>query len=391
MRRHGSYAHVPSRRRPKATIEVGPRPPAEFFANWLLQTLRHGLPARRRGGPARALAVRSVRAWMVPKVLLQLFPRGKSTDLDALRAEIEREWSELVVRSARLGARSGPLSIVALRRSASLSVFVFDESPVPLLIAKVPGDVGRLESEAEALELAAEAGVAPRSLGRLGRAFLQEGVVGAPLAVAPVSPASAVSLEWSAAHMAIAAAFVRLGVATATAARPEELVDPVSRALESGLFSQRTAKAMLDSWEEIREIPASVLRHADASPQNCLVRGSEFGGIVDWENARRRGAPGFDLWNLMLAVIEHGVGLRRWNEDRVVDAFRAAWLGSEFVARARSAARDACLAGGVPPACLDAYERVFFARRLGQRLARPDAWAVGPRGVARMVEIVCGR
>jgi hypothetical protein len=196
-------------------------------------------------------------------------------------------------------------------------------------------------------------------------------------------------MDWSAAHSAVGRAFTRLAAETTTARSPDELVDPVERALACDLLSGSTLQKLRGAWDRIRELETSVLRHRDASPQNCLFRASELTGVVDWENSSRYGAPGFDLLNFALALVEHGVGLTRWSEDRVVAAFRNVWTISSFGREARAAARQAAATAGVPVSRLDALEHVFFARRLGQRLATPTSWAVGPRGVARMVEIAC--
>ena len=383
------YAHVPSRRAPKAVVEVGAAAPAEFFARWLVSTLQHGLPARRRFGTARATVARALAPQALPSAAFRLLRASPRADLDEIRDRVERAWPDLAGRSRRLPPDPGYLTLLALARSAGLTVFVFGGPSAPLLVVKIPGDEARLQNEANALDLASAAGVAPRNLGLLDGLFVQEGMPGDPLGLAPLDADRAAELEWSPAHAAVAAGFVRLAAATAAPVRPTELSDAVERALGCDLLSRRALAILEAAWADVHDVAVSVLRHRDASPQNCLLAEGELQGFVDWENAVRHGAPGFDLWNFGLAIVEHGVGLRSWSEDAVVEAFRGAWIRSPFGHAVRSAARAAAEAAGVPRARVDALEQVFFARRLGQRLKAPAAWAVGPVGVARMVEIAC--
>jgi hypothetical protein len=233
--------------------------------------------------------------------------------------------------------------------------------------------------------------MAPRSLGRRGELFLQEALSGQPLDIEPLSPGDAAEIRWTAAHASVAAGFVRLARATSTSRAPTEIDAPVERALASGLLSARASRRVREAWQEIRAREVAVLRHRDASPQNCLLADGALDGVVDWENATPTGAPGFDVLNFAVAVVEAGVGLSRWKTERVVEAMRLAWTQAPFGRDARAAAGAAATAAGFPASDLEALELVFFARRLGQRLANPGAWAVDPESAARMTEIACAR
>jgi aminoglycoside phosphotransferase (APT) family kinase protein len=132
-----------------------------------------------------------------------------------------------------------------------------------------------------------------------------------------------------------------------------------------------------------------VLRHGDTSAQNCLFEEERLSGLVDWEIARPQGAPGFDILNAAVALLDHGVGLVNWSEDRAVTCFETAWKNSPFFDRARAAARESVEAAGATARDYERLEIAFFARRLASRLADPDYYATGPASAARMLEIAC--
>jgi hypothetical protein len=194
-------------------------------------------------------------------------------------------------------------------------------------------------------------------------------------------------LEWNGHLRALTEALARLGEATARPEAPDELA-PVELALEH--VDGATHRVLAAAWRDVSGLERSVLRHGDTSAQNCLFLDGRLAGLVDWERAQQRGAPGFDAWNAALALLEHGLGLVRWSQTNVVHAFRDAWLGA-WGGEARVAAAASVIAAGVPERLVEPLEVVFFARRLGRRLARPDAYATTPATAAEMLSLVCAR
>lgn len=281
------------------------------------------------------------------------------------------------------------LSALALVRSASLTVFVFGNGPAPLLVAKLPGEPARLETEARALERAAAARLAPAFLGRISDAFVQEALHGAPLALQPLTPGRVLGLGWSAQHEQLASALERLAAETAQASSTNQLRPFLDRALAYQDLDSRARRLVAAAGRDLDKLNLSVLMHDDLLPQNCLFDGVRLVGVVDWEFARTRGIPGYDVFEAALAYLEHGVGLASWSEQRVLDTFRTAWPDSGFWRHGRSSARRAAAAAGVPERFLDALEVAFFARRLGHRLDGESMLPTGPATAARMLELAC--
>jgi hypothetical protein len=283
------------------------------------------------------------------------------------------------------------------RRSTRL-VFVFDDNHSdPVLLAKLPGV---MTETAEATEgLAAEQRVlgglpadvtAPRPRGRVGPAWLQDVLPGRPLLPLVVHPRQAATASWPDSMRRATELLTRLGAATATTTEVRAAHELSLPAVHLPV-SPACRDAVNSSLERVSELPTTVLRHGDTSPQNVLVDPSGQVGLVDWEGARR-GLPGFDTWNLVQAVLEQGLALLTWDDRRLADAFRAAWRHSELMRRGREAARLAARAAGVPDALHDDLEVAFYARRLSRRLTgRPADYAVGPRLAAQMLETVCVR
>ena len=341
---------------------------ARLLVSLLDQRLRHGLPGRRRAGRVRAFAARTGVPVGVTAAMLRRLPPRRRPDIDRLLDEL-----------AAAGLADPPLSAAGLEGRAGLTVFVI-AGATPVLVAKLPGDAARLEHEARALDEAARANVAPRYLGRAGAAYVQEAVAGVAL---PVTG----ELHWLAAHAQAVAALARLASATRTGTVPEQLREPLTT---DGL-SSAARRAVEAAARDLGALRVAVLQHADTSPQNCLVRDGRFAGFVDWEEARFAGSPGFDVWNLAVATLEHGVGLSRWSDERLLETFRAAWTSSGFFGEARQAARDAAVAAGTRESLLDPLEVAFFTRRLLVRRRDPLRFPTGPLVAARMLEIVCGR
>jgi len=363
---------------------------ARQYAALIGQTLRYGMPARRRFGAAWAFAGRRG----IPERLvaggLARFPKVADQRLDDLLDALAGRWDELRSRSPRLPAAAPALTALALDRSAGLTVFVFGDDPAPLLVAKYStGAVGRIEAEVRALREADGAAIAPLDLGKVGDAFMQEGLGGAPLRVEPLTPAHAASLRWTDEHEELSAALVRLASSTASAGTPPTLAGRIERALAYDGLDAGARRSLAAAWRDVRGLEVSVLRHCDASPQNCLYAGRRLTGVVDWELAEVRGAPGFDVYNSALSYIEHGLGLVEWSQGLAVEALARSWGAAPFWDRARAAAREAARAAGVPDDRLDSLELVFFGSRIGDRLLTPEIKrGTGTPASARMCEVV---
>lgn len=373
-----------------ARVDTRSPAPAGHYAALIAQTLRYGMPARRRPRRAWALAGRrGVPEGLLAGVLAR-FPRVADRRIDELLDTLAGRWDELRGRSPRLPPKPPFLSALALSRSAGLTVFVFGDGAGPVVVAKLAsGAAGRIEAEFRALRAAEDAGIAPLDLGRFGDAFVQEGLAGAPLRVEPLTPARAARLEWTGEHETLAGGLARLASSTARAVAPPTLAARVERALEHDRLGAAGHRSLAAAWRDVRGVEASVLRHCDASPQNCLFEGPELTGVVDWELAEMCGAPGFDVWNAALSYIEHGLGLVEWSQDLAVEALARSWDRAPFWARARAAAREAAGAAGVPADRLDALELVFFGSRIGDRLLMPEVRrGTGTEASARMCEIV---
>ena len=382
------YVHLP---RPwRAVVDPRSDRPARFLAAMLEHQLRFGLPAARRFGGLWAVLGRRGLPRGALAAALRAGPRRGRADLDDLRAEVARRWDELASRSDRLPGAPPELTVLALQRSAALTVFLFGEAAHPLLVGKIPReDSSKVQLEAEALEEATVAGVAPRFLGQVGGAWMQEGLAGGPLAVEPLDPDRARDLRWTDSQERIAEALARLASATARDEPPREIAGLVERAIAEGPVLPQTRSALEAAHRDVEALDRSVLRHGDTGPQNVHFDGPRLVGVVDWETARR-GVPGFDSLIASASFVEQGVGLARWTQDMVVATFRAAWSASEFGSEARRAARRAMTAGGIDERHHDQVELVLFARRLGARLARPDAYDTTPQTAARILDLVAG-
>lgn len=377
----------------RAAFDVTTEQPAHFFATMMGQTLRYGMPARRKTGFVLGPVARhNLFPGGLTARALRILPRRRRPDLDALIALAYSQWRHLSHQSSRLAESPPRLTALALQRSAALTVFLFGDSPDPLMVLKIPsqGD-DRVDIEAMALDEARSARVSPAALGRLGEARVQEGLPGAPLAVEPLRPATAKDLSWREAHVHLGHGFTRLAEHTAKKEIAGELRDPaMERGVEEARLPSSVHLLVSAAGRDLRKLDVAVLRHVDTSAQNCLfMRDQRLAGLVDWELARSCGAPGFDVWNAALAYMEHSVGLVKWSEEIALETFKASWNDSSFWKGGRSAARDAASAASVPHRLMDSLEVTFFARRLAWRLLAPDRFQTGPRLAAGMLEHVC--
>ena len=383
------YVHVT---RPwSAAISRATPEPARFYTAVIGQALRYGLPARRRFGAAWAFVGRHGIPERPMAATLRRLPGKPRPDLDEVLASVLAEWDGLAARASRDLPRPASPGMLALQRSAGATMFVFGDAPRPLVVVRQAKDGGGGESrEAAALREAEAAGVAPRLLGYVGGAEVQEGLPGSPLTVEPLKPPAASGLTWTPRLAAITEALERLAGTTAKTAFPEQLRNPTERALADGPLGGAARRALEAAWRDVQRMEASVLRHHDTSPQNCLFSGDRLDGFVDWEWAEPHGAPGFDLWNAALSYTEYGIGLVRWSQETVLEAFERAWRDSSFWEQARVDARRTAAAGGVPDGALDALEVVFFGSRVGDRLNRKIAdYPTTADTAARMLDVVC--
>jgi hypothetical protein len=375
----------------RAVIDRRSPYPARFYAALIDQAMRYRMPARKRFGRAAAAVGRQgVPSRRLVAASLGALPRHQHPDIDRLLEDVAGAWPELARRSRRPLPSPSSLSALAVRRSAALTVFVFGHEPDPLLVLKLPspGD-DRVDREAAALLEAEPAGVSPRSLGRVGDARVQEALDGAPLRLEPVAPEGASRLRWGSCLAALATSARPVARVTAKPVASCELGAPLATAVEYPGLDGRTMRTLRAAARDLKGLSVSVLRHGDASAQNCLFRGQRLTGLVDWEAASSTGAPGFDVLNSAMAYIDHGVGLVRWSDELVLESFETAWRESTFFRGARAAADDAARAGGVPERYLEPLAVGFFANRLGRRAVAPEAHLIGPHVAAATLEIVC--
>lgn len=385
----GSYVEV---RYPwRAVIDRRSPHPALFYAALIDQAMRHRLPARQRFGRAAALAGRrGVGSRHVVAALLRSLRRRERPDLDGLLDGVASAWPDLASRLRHPLDQPASMTALALRRSAALTVFVFGDGPQPLMVLKLPapGDE-RVDHETAALVEAEPAGVSPRSLGRAGEARVQEALEGTALMLEPLDPQRARRLRWYKRLQALAGGLTEIAGVTAKPVASAELREPLATAIDSGDLHGRTLRLLRAAARDLGGLSLSVLRHGDASGQNCLFRGQRLTGLVDWETANSYGAPGFDVLNSALAYLEHGVGLVKWSDELVLEAFEVAWRDSTFFQGARAAAEDAARAAGVPERCLEPLVVAFFGNRLGRRVKAPHEHATGPRLAAATLEVAC--
>lgn len=375
----------------QAAIDTGSAHPARFYATLVGQTLNYRMPASRRFGSLLAIGGRRGLPERPLAGVLRRLPGRDRADLDELRRGLERAWPGLAARSSSLPAEAPELTLLALQRSAALTVFAFGASSAPLLVAKLPkGDGASADAEVAALEEALPTGLAPRPLGTVDGARVQEAIPGAPMRVAALTPARARALGWPDSLRQVAGGLNALAVATVKRERPAETTArAMELALAEGGLSARAQKLLRAAQGEIEGLERAVLRHGDSAAQNCLFADGRLSGLVDWEAAKPSGIPTFDVLNAAVAYLDFGVGLVRWSQELVTETFESAWLRSEFGSRARASAAAALAAADVGEGLLESLEVAFFGNRLGRRLARPGEYATTPATAACHLELVC--
>lgn len=376
----------------KAAVDARRRAPALFLASLIEQSLRYGMPSTRRFGSQLAFIGRRGLPRRSLATLLRWLPRKDRDDIEELLVELKITWPELADRSEHLSPEAPELTTLTLERASATTVFVFGETDDPILVCKLPRtDPAEIEMEAGALLEASSSGTAPAYLGVVGRAHVQEAVKGAPLKVRPITPADGAAIAWSADHDRLAAALDRLSAATSKRHVADELADgEVQRVMESDLVGPRTKGKVSAALAGLSEWKTSVLKHADTSPQNCLLHADEV-RLVDWANARTFGMPGFDCYNAALSFLDHGLGLVRWSDERSLELFRTVLREGTYWDHARAAGASCVLSAGGNDDHATQSEIAFFARRLALRIAGPDRFLLGAPAAARMLDLVCER
>jgi hypothetical protein len=374
-----------------AVVDMTATAPARYYASLVDHALRYGMPARRFGRVGAALAAYGIGGQRAARVL-GLLPRTTRPDLEGLRVALASEWQRLAERSSRLSAAPPDLTLLALRRSSATIVFAFAmdaPDPVPLVVLKRPvRDHDGVRAEVRALERAVPAGIAPRYLGPLRSAEVQEGLPGAPLAVERIPVDAAAGSAPTAELRQLWRALSTLAERTSVPEPADELVGSMTRAAGHPEIGRVARQRIHRAATALAGLEASVLRHGDASPHNVLCADGAFSGLVDWESARWRGVPGLDTLNSAMAYFEHGMGRVEWSGRLAAAAFRAAWDRAPLFAEARAAAREAARSAEMTDVQLDNLEVAFFARRLARRIE--GVWtASGPSSVAAMLEHVC--
>ncbi len=385
------YIHVS---RPwQAVIDPRASGPAAHYAALVNQGLREGLPAAR---PAGAVWAAVARRGLPERVLARAvgrFPRVTDPELDRLGTALGRRWPAFAELAPGLPGEAPPtLALLALERSAGRVVFAFGSDPAPLLVVKI-AHAGHRGAEREAAALAEAAGleIAPRDLGELDGARVQEALPGRTLRVAPLRSARAASAAWPDALEQLTGSLARLAAATRKHERAEELDLPVELALAPGVLGDPARRRLSVAWERLKGLYTAVLRHGDTSAQNCIFLDGRLRGLVDWEDAWPLAAPGFDALNAALAYQEHGLGLVRWSPGAVVEAFHASWPDSPFWSAGREAGVAAARAGGVPEDLLGDLLVAFFGHRVIERLQEPGVQPTTAATTARILDIVCAQ
>ena len=385
------YATLPS---PWGAIVQVDRPqPSQYVIRQAAHTLNHGMPALRRGGPALRLVGRHGVPVALGASMIRRARRRAAPDLDRLRHQVEDAWDALSASSPRLPTRLPQLSLLATERRIGRFVFVFGDDPHPLLLLKpAPAEPG-IDPETVALRLLVVTGIAPRPLPSLGGLSVLEGVPGHPLWV--VAPGR---LGWSAtyegAYDALGGALLRITEATAAPGR----VDGLDRDLDAAIaHTDGLTSRLLDAARrDLRAHDVTVLEHQDLSAQNWLVSGgprggpSDFSGLIDWEDSRRAGLVGGDALHAAVALLEHGVALRRWSMTHVRREFARAWVEEPVFEAARRWHRACVIAATGDDALAEPLEFAYFAARLGRSVTGVGPQLLDVATVRAMLDTVAG-
>jgi peptidoglycan/xylan/chitin deacetylase (PgdA/CDA1 family) len=289
-----AYTVWPGVEAPKVVV----RPSEPAVARWIREHFE---------GPARMPAVDAA-TWNALRARAAVLPTSSTPVGDAIRAALGAEpW---IARVGHVSVTGAPLS--------KLLCFAFSErGSEPVAVLKVhpdPGPADRLLSEVEFLdwvrERAADAPLVtdalpprPFHVGRLrGRAAVVEPVD--PLARHTGEENRSAAMRWLAAfHAATDEGSQPWDEADVQAAR--ELVDDAwARTGRDGARSLVTA-ATVRLGEQLRGTPTPrCAMHGDFWSGN-IAHSAGAMRVYDWEWARRRGGPFFDLWSYELAALRN--------------------------------------------------------------------------------------
>lgn len=377
-----------------ALVEEGAVEPAAYLARLARHTLNHGMPALRRPAPLwTAVGRRGLPRGAVRASVHLARPREHAATSD-LVGQVVAGWPRLAAAATALPPEPVHLSALVLRRSGTRFVFLFGDRAHPLLVLKAPPGGGardrreeRRGSQEEAMRQAARAGVGPRLLPDVAGHQVQEGLAGAPVWVLPPG-----GRGWSAPYVpaldGLGAALVRLAGASA-APCDHPLLDRWLRTAAEHLPG-RAGALVQAARRDLTGLDRGVLEHHDLSAQNWLVGpGGRFVGLVDWEEARLSGLPGYDAAHAAVSLLEHGTALRRWSQEHVLDAFRAAWFEEPLFVRARHWHRATVAEVGLGDRA-EALHVAYYACRLARRLEGRGPQLLAPATLAAMVEVVTG-
>lgn len=361
--------------------------PSRLYMAIVGQTLRYGLPATRRHSAAWIAFARVGIPERVLASALRRLPARPRPELDAVLDAAVAAWPRLAARSSRLPPRA-PVrpSALVLERRAARTVFLFGDDGRLLVVLKVPHLQGTgAAREVEALERAAGT-CAPVFLGRVGDAYAQEALPGAPLRVVPLRAADVSGVRPPQELADAARQLVLLAEATSSAGSG---MDVFAGAVEEAIAHRCAPRSLAPAWRDVRRAGRGVLCHLDTSPQNLLIENRRLTGVVDWETAVDGAAPGMDTFIAAISWLEGGLALRRLDDEVVIEAFRSV-LDAPYWAFARARAREAVVAAGLPEALAEPIEVVLLGIRLGRRLQQPAEWKTSARAAAAALAAVGG-
>ena len=251
------------------------------------------------------------RSWKKARVLiaLELLRRGRFPSLGAsVTVAVRRARPPYLVAAAQdhLDLPQGVRALLALGMGDALSRNIFhifpQGSPQPawvLKFARVPGYAEPFERDERGLDMAAHAGGpvaarAPRLIGRFDHdgthASLETAAPGIRLRDLLLRPGHH---ELKIKHLGRVADWI-LDLARSTSTGPEGLADERRRLDEEVVPRWRVSGASPDLVASLPPLPA-VIQHNDLGSWNIVVDPGDF-TVLDWESARERGLPLWDLF-----------------------------------------------------------------------------------------------
>ena len=350
-----------------------------------------GCPPAARPGALWALAARTGLPEGPVAAAARGLPGRHASRSRRLVDEVERRWDELSEGALALPSAPPRITVLAMMRSAALTIFLFGDGPRPLLVLKVPKEgnrAGRARARVTApgprqrrgAAAAGAGGGGPRPGGhwRACRfAWRRSRRQGRP--AWPGRP------RWNRSPRAWRAWGPRPHARGRRRSWPRwwRARSPIRR------LGERARRTLAAAWRDIRTVPdvrAAPQRHLAAELPARRRAAERDRGL-----GAGRAARGARLRRLEPRARLHGV--RRRAHPLVpgagVRGLSRSWPDSGFWQEARQAARNAALAGGAREQDLDALEICFFGSRIGNRLERPGWHPTSAATVARALEEVC--